>query len=185
MTHEDYFRILEIPRTASLEDIKKAYRKKAYLYHPDRNHSPDAKDRFIAATEAYEFLIANYNHLQTDEEEFRQAMEDWRKYRQDRSRRRANTYARASYDKFRKTNFYRTTRIFDGTRAVYGLIMSALVIGYSVYGYIYRLKHPWNDEKPSFIVFLILLSIGVLFLLFSIGYTKAWLSKSKKYRKQN
>lgn len=183
--HEEYYRILEISRNADIGEIKKAYRRKAYQYHPDRNPSPDAKEKFIAATEAYEFLLANHDRMLSDEEAFRQAMEDWRKYRQDRSRRRANTYAHASYDSFRRTNFYKTTRIFDGTRAVYGLVISIVIILYSIYGYFYRLQHPWNDEKPSLLSFILLLSIGIFFLLFSIGYTKAWLAKSRKYRKSN
>ncbi len=60
MTLTDYYRILDIPVDSSIEEIKKAYRVKARAYHPDINHSPDAKDMFIEATEAYEFLIANH-----------------------------------------------------------------------------------------------------------------------------
>ena len=47
MTLSDYYQILGLPANSSLEDIKKAYRQKARLYHPDINHSPDAKDKFI------------------------------------------------------------------------------------------------------------------------------------------
>ncbi len=53
----DYYEILEIPRSADAEAIKKAYRKLALQYHPDRNNgSKEAEDRFKEATEAYEVL---------------------------------------------------------------------------------------------------------------------------------
>ena len=47
MTLSDYYEILGIPVNSSLEDVKRAYRKKARLYHPDINPSPEAKDLFI------------------------------------------------------------------------------------------------------------------------------------------
>ena len=52
----DYYKILEIPRTASLDDIKKAYRLKAKLVHPDVNNSPKATEVFAVVSEAYEVL---------------------------------------------------------------------------------------------------------------------------------
>jgi molecular chaperone DnaJ len=53
----DYYEILEIPRDADGDTIKKAYRKLALAYHPDRNNgSKDAEARFKEATEAYEVL---------------------------------------------------------------------------------------------------------------------------------
>ena len=53
----DYYSLLQIPRTADQEEIKKAYRKVALKYHPDRNAgSPDAEERFKEVTEAYEVL---------------------------------------------------------------------------------------------------------------------------------
>lgn len=52
----DYYKILEIPRNASLEDIKKAYRLKAKLVHPDVNNSPKANEVFAIVSEAYDVL---------------------------------------------------------------------------------------------------------------------------------
>ncbi len=52
----DYYDLLGVPRTASEGDVKKAYRKLAMQYHPDRNSAPDAEARFKEITEAYEVL---------------------------------------------------------------------------------------------------------------------------------
>ncbi len=53
---QDYYETLGVPRDASAEDIRRAYRKLARKYHPDVNKEPDAEDRFKQISEAYEVL---------------------------------------------------------------------------------------------------------------------------------
>jgi hypothetical protein len=53
----DYYSILGLPRGASKAQIKTAYRKLALQWHPDRNPSPGARQKFIQITEAYDALM--------------------------------------------------------------------------------------------------------------------------------
>lgn len=57
MTKRDFYEVLGVEKAASAEDIKKAYRKLAMQYHPDRNpDNKEAEEKFKEATEAYEAL---------------------------------------------------------------------------------------------------------------------------------
>lgn len=57
MAKRDYYEVLEVEKTASVEEIKKAYRRKAIQYHPDKNPGDkEAEEKFKEAAEAYEVL---------------------------------------------------------------------------------------------------------------------------------
>jgi molecular chaperone DnaJ len=55
-TKRDYYEVLGVARTCTEDDVKKAYRRLALQYHPDRNSAPEATERFKEATEAYQVL---------------------------------------------------------------------------------------------------------------------------------
>ena len=97
---DDFHQILNVPSNASEAQIKNAYRKLAKKYHPDISKEPDAEQRFIEITEAYEALlgkstsrplVTSYSSESPyNEEEIRRSM--------------AQEYARMRYSEFKKNS---------------------------------------------------------------------------------
>jgi DnaJ-class molecular chaperone len=57
MNEQNYYGILEVPENASIEEIKKSYRRLSMIYHPDKNkQNPDCVGKFQKINEAYEIL---------------------------------------------------------------------------------------------------------------------------------
>ncbi len=56
MAKRDYYEVLGVNRDASQEEMKKAYRRLAVKYHPDKNPGKDSEEKFKEAAEAYEVL---------------------------------------------------------------------------------------------------------------------------------
>ncbi|CAE6349540.1 DnaJ-related protein spj1 OS=Schizosaccharomyces pombe (strain 972 / ATCC 24843) GN=spj1 PE=2 SV=2 [Rhizoctonia solani AG-1 IB] len=52
----DFYKVLDVDRSASDATIKKAYKKLSKKYHPDKNTTPEAKDKFVDVSRAYEVL---------------------------------------------------------------------------------------------------------------------------------
>lgn len=67
MAKRDYYEVLEVDRSASLDEIKKAYRKMALKHHPDKNpDDPAAEEKFKEAAEAYSVLSNAEKRAQYD-----------------------------------------------------------------------------------------------------------------------
>ncbi|MCK4746664.1 MAG: J domain-containing protein [Bacteroidales bacterium] len=103
MTLKDYHKVLGLSPGASKKQIKSAYRKLALKYHPDRNPSPGAQQKFQEITTAYDFLLAHpentSDHALTYED--RVAREILRKERE-----RIQRAARARREKKKKEEEY-------------------------------------------------------------------------------
>lgn len=62
----NYYNILGISENASVDEIKRAYRDKAKLYHPDKNSAPHASGHFILLNQAYNILLDEFKRQQHD-----------------------------------------------------------------------------------------------------------------------
>lgn len=102
-----YHQILGIPLNAGKETIKRAYRRKAKMYHPDRNPSPEAREKFILAHEAYQYLIKNpetaYRRPHGQKMSKADIMRAEAKERA-REKARAAHYAKMRYEQYKKEN---------------------------------------------------------------------------------
>ncbi|MFZ0548685.1 MAG: DnaJ domain-containing protein, partial [Candidatus Promineifilaceae bacterium] len=68
MEYRDYYKVLGVDRNASEKDIKKAYRKLAREYHPDKNpNNKQAEEKFKEINEAYEVLGSSENRSKYDQ----------------------------------------------------------------------------------------------------------------------
>jgi curved DNA-binding protein len=97
----DFYDALGVSRTASADEIQRAYRKLARTYHPDVNKEPGAEDRFKEVSEAYDVLSDPETRQRYDAfgPSFRQVPEGvdpdtWRAAQQQGGRRRASTGSR-------------------------------------------------------------------------------------------
>jgi len=63
----DYYEVLGVSKTSSMDEIKDAYRKLAMQYHPDRNKAPDAEEKFKELSEAYAVLSDPEKRSQYDQ----------------------------------------------------------------------------------------------------------------------
>ena len=185
MVLSEYYNILGLPVNSSIEEIKKAYRKKARLYHPDINHQPDAIDKFIRITEAYDFLISNLENRELNDEEYFMIVEEWRKYRQDRSRQRAHYFARSSYVRFKSTKYYKSTKVLNATPVIFNFVIALLVLANTIVGYILKLKNPEpGEEKRTLLSFILLLTLSFILLSVSFLYLKSYIANNRKHKKK-
>jgi DnaJ-class molecular chaperone len=68
MSKRDYYEVLGVPKSATAEEIKKAYRKKAIQFHPDKNPGDKAsEEKFKEAAEAYEILSSQEKKQRYDQ----------------------------------------------------------------------------------------------------------------------
>ncbi|MEN9472017.1 MAG: hypothetical protein RLZZ495_106 [Pseudomonadota bacterium] len=73
---KDHYANLGVRSSASLADIKKAFRQQAALYHPDRNPDPSAPARFRTVQEAYDVLSDDTKRQAYDDNRRRGLLDD-------------------------------------------------------------------------------------------------------------
>jgi curved DNA-binding protein CbpA len=126
---KNYYQLLGIPRSSHILEIRKAYREKALLFHPDKNDSPKAAQEFTEVNEAYSVLKhasskAKYDRLY-DHEILQKSSVNESKYNRRESGRKDTVNHRAirgrarakSHSKLKSEQFKKKTKrssFFDG-----------------------------------------------------------------------
>lgn len=146
---EEYYKILDVDKNATLSDLKKAYRKRAKLLHPDKNKSPNAQEKFILLNEAYEYLqnvktgriYDRKSQTYTKTTTSRKSYDQWEEAERDNARARAQQHAHMQYEEFINTKYYKTTVIINLiAKIIYFLSVIFIFIVGPVLGYILRGK---------------------------------------------
>src|SRR5690348_11230570 len=100
MSSEECYRILNVPPGASQQEIKRAYRQQAKLYHPDLNKAVDAQIHFVLINQAYEQLIPTKPVSPRDHYTY----QAYDLYRRETRQERAARFARMQYEEFKRNN---------------------------------------------------------------------------------
>ena len=135
-----YYKILGLTENANLEELKRAYRKKALLLHPDHNNSPNAHEEFIFLTEAYEYLSKlksgvfqppqqGQENSKTTTVSTANRKSEWQYWQQEEIKRKAVEYANMQYKEFVKSDYYKAldslNYVFSCIYLFFGILMIA------------------------------------------------------------
>jgi len=126
---ERYSAVLGVSISGSVSDIRKAYKQKAKLWHPDINKSQDAHEKFLLLREAYEYLIDLKSGKKSEASE---PVHAWSDERTSEARARAAEYARMRYAEFRKSDYSKGGEalevIADHINLLFSFVLSAVIL---------------------------------------------------------
>lgn len=141
-----YYQILELQPGASQEQLKRAYRRLAMLYHPDVNKDPGAKERFLLISEAYNYLSnppkVSFTATSTAEQNSRAEAE-----RVKRAKAAATKAARQRYAEFKRRKEIAQSRAYS--QAITSLVAILLMVGAIYFGYAYVNKWYVNQQPQE------------------------------------
>jgi hypothetical protein len=173
---KDYYKILEIEFGADALTIKKAYRRLALIYHPDKNKATDASIYFIELTEAYEILTDNTKRSEYDylfkkhfvtkdkpifeEQKYQEQQKTWTEYGQ----RKGREYSNMPYDDF-------ISRILDeikiGTSYIPNIFTIAIV-GVCAIVLLSVLPKAFSDNNGGMGLFMVIMIFGLAVLAYHL-----------------
>jgi hypothetical protein len=178
MASGNYYDLLDIPRTATVQQIRKAYRSKAKLFHPDVNLHSDSHMHFLILTQAYETLIdPNKRHLYDmaliSNTEHLLTYEQWKEI----ERRKIKEEEALAYQDFlRRKELFQHSIYFKPAKV---LLFIAPILTYliSIAIILCCIWLMWAYHPMFIFLFLPFLCLSI-YVLFS---TPKWVSASKKY----
>ncbi len=171
---KNYYKILSVSPSASISDIKKAYRALALQFHPDKNKQSNAAFKFIEITEAYEVLrdpekrkqydiiYENYFRREKviipDTGEFENEKSQWQQY----GKSKAKEYSAVDFDEFLKRAFL---EIKIGTGYLPSLI-TILFFAFGIIGFLFIAVQNSGEGDGS----MALISLITIPIMAIVGY---------------
>ncbi len=137
---KDYYQILGINSSSSVEDIKRAYRQKVSKAHPDVNSSPNAHEEFIEINEAYEYLLKQKTGFVFDNEKKQYTKQKANYSTNDfinEARQRARENANRKYQEFLNSTYYKTQIAIFSIFDYLLLSIITLIFGSLIFYFIY------------------------------------------------
>jgi hypothetical protein len=164
---KEYYNLLGLPFDADIMALKKAYREKAKLFHPDLNPSPLAQESFVRIHTAYEMVLANlegkpyrksYDTAEEKEKRRQQAAE------------RSQRYAKMKYEQFlRECEAYRQSPY----KWLFQFLYYGLYYLYILCAMIFIFVPVWAGWEGGIFYFLICLPLFVL-AYFTVSMASDW-----------
>lgn len=178
MSATNYYDLLEIPKNATIEQIRKAYRKKAKQYHPDISGQSNAHMHFLILRQAYETLIdANKRHLydmaMISNSEHLLTYAQWKEIErrkiEELEEEELQTFLKRKAA-FQQSKYFKTAKafLFFAPFVLYLFSISILVM---------CLWLMWTYHLVFFFLFLPFICLAIFLLL----ATPKWLSEAKRY----
>jgi len=137
---EQYFSLLGIPKTASLDELKKAFRNKAKKIHPDKNPSLTAHSDFLELNEAFDFLasfLKENKQFGSDESTIVNSYDNWEKTVKENVRKKVKEQARMSFQAYMNSEHFRSDTLIESffthlifLFTVFNLFILPIVLGY-------------------------------------------------------
>jgi hypothetical protein len=178
MSTNNYYDLLELPKNATKEQIRKAYRTKAKQYHPDMNMQSNSHMHFLILRQAYETLIdANKRHLydmaMISNSEHLLTYAQWKEI----ERRKIEELETAAHEAFlkRKTAFQQSGYFKPAKMLLYLAPVICYLAG--IFILFICLWFMWTYHLMFFFIFLPFICLAVFLLL----ATPKWLREAKRY----
>lgn len=176
---KNYYEILDINFGADITTAKKAYRRLALKYHPDKNKTPDIAEKFIEITEAYEVLRDPDKKLEYDklyqsyfdqrtqiiytqqdyEQTYQNRQEEWEKY----GKQKANEYSSIPFDEFARRLL---KEISVGANYIPNIIAILFVVGIIIS--LFATLPKAFDHNEGLDYFILLMIIGLVYLAYRL-----------------
>ncbi len=142
-----YYQILGLPQGASVAEVKRAYRKLAFKFHPDHNPDPGARARFLAITEAYNYLINPPSVKATPQHAAQNSAKMAEEERVNRAKAAAQYAARQRYAAFKRQQEKELNRSYSQAVTIFVGIL--LFVGAIYFGKDYVLKSYVNGNSAT------------------------------------